>query len=127
MKHHPTVNEKSIYNNNLQWTEEDQLILVKWARKPRSIVTDEDIKRKIGLIDETVPNELQISNLIHPSDKDLMSLFGERRKVEVPQLGISHTTDTLAGNVGDISATCWRQGEMSPIFAPTGQFWQHDF
>ncbi len=33
----------------------------------------------------------------------------------------------LAGNVGDMSATCRRQGEMSPIFVPTGQFWRHGF
>jgi hypothetical protein len=32
---------------------------------------------------------------------------------------------SLAGNVGDMSATCRRQGEMSPIFVPTGQFWRH--
>ena len=31
----------------------------------------------------------------------------------------------LAGNVGDMSATCRRQGEMSPIFVPTGQFRRH--
>ena len=29
--------------------------------------------------------------------------------------------------VGDMSATCRRQGEMSPIFVPTGQFWRHGF
>ncbi len=29
----------------------------------------------------------------------------------------------LAGNVGNMLATCWRQDEMSPIFVPTGQFW----
>jgi hypothetical protein len=33
----------------------------------------------------------------------------------------------LAGNVGNMSATCRRQGKMSPIFVPTGQFWRHDF
>ncbi len=33
----------------------------------------------------------------------------------------------LAGNVGDMSATCWRHCEMSPIFVPTGQIWRHGF
>jgi hypothetical protein len=33
----------------------------------------------------------------------------------------------LAGNVGDMLATCWQQGKMLPIFAPTGQFRRHGF
>ena len=33
----------------------------------------------------------------------------------------------LAGKVGDMSATCRRQGKMSPIFVPTGQFRRHGF
>ncbi len=39
----------------------------------------------------------------------------------------SGATISLAGNVGDMSTTCRRQGEMSPIFVPTGQFWRHGF
>ena len=31
----------------------------------------------------------------------------------------------LAGNVGNMLATCQRQVTMSPIFAPTGQFLRH--
>ncbi len=33
----------------------------------------------------------------------------------------------LAGNVGDMSATCRRHCEMSRIFVPTGQIWRHGF
>jgi hypothetical protein len=33
----------------------------------------------------------------------------------------------LAGNVGNMSATCRRQATMLTSFAPTGQFWQHYF
>ncbi len=33
----------------------------------------------------------------------------------------------LAGNVGDMSATCRRHCKMSPIFVPTGQIWRHGF
>ncbi len=31
----------------------------------------------------------------------------------------------LAGNVGNMLATCQRQVTMLPIFAPTSQFWRH--
>jgi hypothetical protein len=41
--------------------------------------------------------------------------------------GIVPGVCSLAGNVGDMSATCWRQGKMSPIFVPTGKIWQHVF
>ena len=39
--------------------------------------------------------------------------------------GIALPQINLAGNVGNMSATCRRQGKMSPIFVPTGQFWRH--
>ena len=45
--------------------------------------------------------------------------------------GISDRTcgpfNGLAGNVGNMSVTCRRQGEMSPIFVPTGEIWRHGF
>ena len=37
----------------------------------------------------------------------------------------SHPLRSLAGNVGNMLATCRQQGKMLPIFVPTGQFWQH--
>ena len=38
-----------------------------------------------------------------------------------------HGNISLAGNVGDMLATCRRHCKMSPIFVPTGQIWRHVF
>jgi hypothetical protein len=40
-------------------------------------------------------------------------------------LHIGNDLNSLAGNVGDMSATSRRHGKMSPIFIPTGEIWRH--
>jgi len=83
--------------------------------------------RKLGIADHVQESTRKRHHRNNRSNSAVVptTIIGDVDKdnAEIAQFDKMELKDTLAGNVGDMSAKCWQQGEMLPIFVPTGQFW----